>query len=94
MSMFTYDPAEVDYDENDQPVPMPVDRCLNFPSEQCRGRTRPRTSRSGLTHSLKCDGCQDALDVVLDEIDRRYPDSPIAPDWFSPAYAGENWDDD
>ena len=23
-----------------------------------------------------------------------YPDSPIAPDWFDPAAAGERWDDD
>jgi hypothetical protein len=24
----------------------------------------------------------------------RYPDSPIAPDWFDPLDAGERWDDD
>jgi|APSaa5957512535_1039671.scaffolds.fasta_scaffold61759_4 hypothetical protein len=25
-------------------------------------------------------------------IDREYPDSPSAPDWFDPTYAGEVWD--
>lgn len=94
MSMFTYDPDEIEYDEDGFAKAMPTERCLNYPSDECSGSTRPRTSRSGLTHSLKCDGCQDALDERLDEIDRHYPDSPIAPDWFDPTYAGENWDDD
>lgn len=28
------------------------------------------------------------------EINERYPDTPIAPSWFDPSYAGERWNDD
>lgn len=30
----------------------------------------------------------------IDAVNERYPDSPNAPDWFDPTYAGESWDDD
>jgi len=30
----------------------------------------------------------------IDEVDIRYPDSPFAPAWFDPSYAGEQWDSD
>lgn len=92
MSMSTYDDSELAYDDDGFAKPMPTERCDNYPSESCKGTTLPRTSRSGLTHSLKCTGCQSALDDRLDEIDRRYPDSDVAPSWFDPTYAGESWD--
>lgn len=92
MTFSTYEPGDLEYDDQGFAKAMPTERCDNYPSEQCGGETYPRTSRSGLTHSLKCDGCQAALDDRLDEIDRRYPDSPIAPSWFDPTYAGEHWD--
>lgn len=92
MSMYTYDPAELEVDEHGFAKPMPTERCVHYPSGNCAGPTLPRTSRSGLTHSLKCDGCQDALDEQLDAIERRYPKQ--APADFDPLYAGEVWDED
>jgi hypothetical protein len=94
MTMHCYDPSEVEYDDAGFEKPMPTEKCLNHPSPECSGPTRTRTSRSGLTHSLKCDGCQSALDVRLDEINERYPDSANPPSWFDPTYAGESWDGD
>ena len=47
-----------------------------------------------MTHSLKCTGCQTALEDRLNEFDRRYPDSATPPSWFDPTYAGESWDED
>lgn len=94
MTFSTYTPDEVEYDEHGWAKPMPTEKCLHFPSANCAGHTMPRTSRSGLTHSLKCEGCQQALDKELDKIERRYPDSSTPPSWFDETYAGETWDED
>lgn len=90
--MMTYDADELEYDDGGFVKEMPTERCDNHPSPTCSGTTLPRTSRSGLTHSLKCTGCQNDLDERLDEIDQRYPDSDVAPSWFDPTYVGESWD--
>ena len=66
--------------------------CMNFPSPNCSGEAWERVSRSGCTRSVKCEGCQAALDEILDAIDVRYPDSSTPPSWFDPTYAGESWD--
>lgn len=86
--------APFQYDADGFEIPGPTEWCLNYPSENCDGTTATRYSRSGLTQSVKCDGCQQALDDILDGINRRYPDSPFAPSWFDPTYAGEHWDSD
>lgn len=92
MSMTTYDPSDLDYDDDGFVKAMPTERCLNYPSDSCAGDTLPRTSRSGMTRSLKCDGCRAELDERLDEIEQRYPRQ--APADFDPTYAGETWDED
>ncbi len=86
--------APFTYDEHGFEVPGPTEWCLNFDQGRCSGNTQTRYSRSGLTQSVKCDGCQYTLDEKLDEIQQRYPDSPVAPSWFDPTYAGESWDED
>ena len=71
--------------------------CINWdtnPNGDCGGRVEERTSRSGLTVSVKCENCYNRLQERLDEIEQRYPDSPFAPSWFDPTYAGETWDSD
>lgn len=94
MSTYTYDPDEVEHDDEGYAKALPTERCQNYPSAECAGDTWPRTSRSGLTHSLKCDACQEALDQALDAINERYPDTPHAPSWFDPTYAGERWNEE
>lgn len=59
---------------------------------KCAGPTRERLSRSGLTAAVICAAHEDALNARLDQIDRRYPDSPNPPAWFDAGYAGESWD--
>lgn len=71
--------------------------CLNWDFNyegDCGGPVEERTSRSGATTSVKCENCYNALQERLDEIESRYPDSPFAPSWFDPTYAGETWDCD
>ena len=71
--------------------------CINYDFNvmgDCGGRVELRLSRSGCTESVKCENCYNALQERLDEIEARYPDSPFAPSWFDPSYAGEHWDSD
>jgi len=43
---------------------------------------------------VRCDKhCDDFYDR-MEDINRRYPDSDVAPDWFDPMNAGERWNDD
>lgn len=89
--------SEFDYTDGewyDWDAPGPTSACHNYPSPTCEGGVTTVTSRSGLTTSHKCDGCQIALNAALDAIDERYPDTSAAPSWFDPTYAGETWDSD
>lgn len=92
--MFIANEHEFETDEHGFELPGPTEWCLNYDQGNCSGPTRTRWSRSGLTQSVKCDGCQHDLDERLDDVQRRYPDSSVAPSWFDPTYAGESWDDD
>jgi hypothetical protein len=94
MTYFTANSAPFEYDEHGFEIPGPTEWCLNYPSDDCEGMSQTRYSRSGLTQSVKCDGCQNVLDEALDRIQNRYPDSSVAPSWFDPTYAGESWDSD
>lgn len=76
-----------------------LEDCINYADglangTPCGGEVWERVSRSGCTRSVKCDECQMRLDEILDGIAQRYPDSPCAPAWFDPTYAGESWDSD
>lgn len=59
----------------------------------CDGEVDEHVSRSGMTSTLRCEAHHYAHCDRLDAISRRYPDSPSAPGWFDPAYAGESWDE-
>jgi hypothetical protein len=86
----------IEFDENGFELPMPVTECINYgmAGVVCGGDVHTRYSRTGLTKSLRCDECQQTLDEKLNDIERRYPDSAVAPDWFDSTYAGETWDSD
>lgn len=61
----------------------------------CGGNIEYRMALSATGESFA--RCDKHWDVRLDEqerIDRDYPDSPCAPDWFDPMDAGEHWDED
>jgi len=60
----------------------------------CSGPVEYRMSLSPSGKSFP--RCEHHWERRLDEqerINRDYPDSPIAPPWFDPSYAGESWDD-
>lgn len=70
----------------------PATECTEY-GPDCRGPVDEHSSRSGMTSARRCDGHWYAHCDRLDAISRRYPDSPSAPSWFDPSYAGESWDE-
>lgn len=62
-------------------------------SENCRGKVTRRHTDLG-TPIDECVFHMEQSRRRKEEIDRRYPDSPVAPPWFDPTYAGESWDGD
>jgi hypothetical protein len=67
--------------------------CIEF-GDTCKGPVDDYSSRSGMTSAKRCDGHWFAHCDRLNAISRDYPDSPSAPSWFDPSYAGESWDED
>ena len=70
----------------------------NNPAE-CEGEVGMYSalSGSGIAYPRCEKGYQEYVERVqprMDEVRERYPDSPFAPSWFDPTYAGESWDDD
>lgn len=96
MTTYAFNIYDVPTDENGFFMAMPTEKCSNAADETvtCEGPAEVRYSRSGMTATIRCEGCQDRHDEVLDGIARRYPDSPTPPSWFDPTYAGESWDED
>ena len=75
----------------------PADECLEYgdPQEPCRGPVTYRLSPNGTGMRIpRCERHERQAERRRAEIDERYPDSPFAPDWFDPSYAGERWDSD
>lgn len=68
--------------------------CLDFGRDRCGGDTEWRLPFSGLNSFIRCDVHWEQRIEEQQRIDEAYPDSPIAPEWFDPTYAGERWDDD
>lgn len=66
----------------------PASECAEF-SEECRGAVDYRYQGP-----LRCEGHWNARCDRMDRINRDFPDSPFAPSWFDPTYAGESWDGD
>jgi hypothetical protein len=69
--------------------------CLDgYSADDCEGAVEYRMALSGSGQSYpRCEKhWWERLDVQ-ERINRDYPDSPFAPSWFDPSYAGESWDD-
>ena len=64
------------------------------PDLPCGGAVEQRWSRSGMTSTFRCLDHEIAHQDILDGIANRYPDTPYAPSWFDPTYAGESWNED
>ncbi len=60
----------------------------------CSGSLDTRVSAGGTVMIVECDRHMDESLQRQEEINRNYPDSPIAPSWFDPAACGETWDYD
>lgn len=73
---------------------MNYNKCINE-SEKCSGEVKLRMALSGtgVPHP-RCDFHWDERLKTEDRLRVDYPDSPIAPSWFDPSYAGEHWDYD
>jgi hypothetical protein len=75
-------------------VPYEADECLDFGPE-CSGPVENRwTGTSQGYQRPRCQHHGDLHEARGRRISGDYPDSPIAPSWFDPEYAGERWDDD
>jgi hypothetical protein len=68
--------------------------CLDGP-DGCEGEVAYRMALSGTGESFpRCDRHWDERLDRQEEINERYPDSPLAPAWFDPLDAGDSWDED
>lgn len=69
-------------------------KCLDGPAE-CRGAVKLRMPLSGSGEPFaRCDGHWSKRLDLQDRIRRDYPDSDVAPAWFSEADAGERWNEE
>lgn len=76
-------------------MPEEKEPCLRSYGENpnpCEGEVTPRESASGLTTIWECAKHERETLAKQDEIREGYPNSPIAPPWFDPGFAGESWD--
>lgn len=68
--------------------------CLDR-GDDCDGTVEYRMPLSGTGKSFpRCEHHWQARLDVQQQIDERYPDSPIPPADFDPHYAGETWDEE
>lgn len=61
--------------------------------DPCKGELEDYYSAHG-THTVRCEHHMTQHFEKIEQINRDYPDSPHAPSWFDPTYAGETWDND
>lgn len=72
-------------------------KCLDRSKEghTCQGPVSGRESNAGTgTIIWRCALGHGASYEFAQQVRKRYPDSPVAPDWFDPADAGERWDEE
>ena len=68
--------------------------CLDH-DDDCSGSVEFRMALSGTGRSFpRCDHHWEERLEEQERINDRYPDSPVAPDWFDESYAGERWDEE
>ena len=73
---------------------MPLECLDDYGDGECSGPVEYRMSVSPSGRSFpRCDRHWGKRLVEQQKINRDYPDSPIPPAGFDPAYAGERWDD-
>ena len=61
----------------------------------CSGPVEYRMPLSGTGRAFpRCDAHWEKRLDTQEQINQRYPDSPIPPPGFDPSYAGERWDED
>lgn len=68
--------------------------CINSEVGPCRGELSFRRAAGGTCDVTRCESHWEDRDEIDVRLRGDYPDSPIAPDWFDPTYAGETWDED
>lgn len=69
--------------------------CMDSHKSPCSGKVEYRMNLTGTgLQTLRCDKHWEERLDFQEAHTAIYPDSPIAPDWFDPADAGERWDDD
>lgn len=73
-----------------------TEECWNAGADDvdCAGPLGWHTSIGGTQRVWRCDAHQMAKLEALEDINSRYPDSPIPPSDFDPFYAGERWNYD
>ena len=71
-------------------------KCLDdYGEDTCEGRVEYRMPLSGSGRAFpRCDKHWGLRLDAQEEINRKYPDTPIAPADFDPTYAGESWDEE
>lgn len=68
--------------------------CLDH-SAECGGEVEFRQPLSATGKSFpRCEFHWERRLDKQEEINQRYPDSPVAPADFDPTYAGESWDEE
>lgn len=75
-----------------------AEECLEFDRNapgECEGAVelRDALSATGIPYK-RCAKHWEARLRRQRELRRAYPDSPSAPSWFDPSYAGERWDEE
>ena len=73
-----------------------MDECLDdYGHDECGGAVEYRMALSSTGRSFpRCEKHWDERLEAQDRINDRYPDPPVAPKGFDPAYAGARWDGD
>lgn len=69
--------------------------CLDDAKKDCVGIIEYRMALSSTGKSFP--RCEKHWGIRLSQHEKdceKYPDSPLAPSWFDPSYAGERWDED
>jgi hypothetical protein len=67
--------------------------CLDYGRGPCRGPVEMRWPGHGHRNFPRCEAHQEKRLEQAEADNAKYPDSPIAPEWFDPLAAGETWDE-
>ena len=71
--------------------PDEVLECLEDHDGQCKGPVNWHTTGSRMKAFPRCDWHQERRQDRYENSMEKYADSDVAPSWFDPTYAGEEW---